>query len=189
MLERFLSWLLRNVHAGQDKLAWNDSVLAGVPASIVLSSSAFASGETIPTRYAGRGAGDNVSPPLAWSNVPPEAAELVLILEDPDAPMPRPFVHLIATGIDPQTDDLSEGALSNAEKPAGLCLGRNTAGRAAYMGPRALRGHGPHRYVFQLFALDSRLNFDNPPKLAELKKAMQGHVLAQGRLDGFLRRD
>ncbi len=46
------------------------------------------------------------------------------------------------------------------------------------MGPRALRGHGPHRYVFQLFALDNRLNFDNPPKLAELKKAMQGHVLS-----------
>jgi Raf kinase inhibitor-like YbhB/YbcL family protein len=189
MLERFLSWLLRNVHAGQDKLAWNDSALAGVPASIVLSSSAFASGETIPPRYAGRGAGDNVSPPLAWSNVPPAAAELVLVLEDPDAPMPRPFVHLIATGIDPQTNALVEGALSNAEKPARLRLGRNTAGRAAYMGPRALRGHGPHRYVFQLFALDSRLNFDNPPKLAELKKAMQGHVLARGRLDGCFRRD
>ena len=108
---------------------------AGVPASIVLSSSAFASGETIPPRYAGRGAGDNVSPPLAWSNVPPAAAELVLVLEDPDAPMPRPFVHLIATGIDPQTNALVEGALSNAEKPARLHLGRNTAGRAAYMGP------------------------------------------------------
>ena len=189
MLERFLSWLLRNVHAGQDKLAWNDSAFAGVPASIVLSSIAFANGETIPPRYAGRGAGDNVSPPLTWSNVPSEAAELILVLEDPDAPMPRPFVHMIATGIDPQTNGLVKAALSNSEKPAGLHLGRNTAGRAAYMGPRALRGHGPHRYVFQLFALDRRLNFDNPPKLAELKQAMHGHVLARGRLDGCFRRD
>jgi Raf kinase inhibitor-like YbhB/YbcL family protein len=189
MLERFLSWLLRNVHAGHDQLAWNDPALAVVPASIVLSSSAFASGETIPVRYAGRGAGDNVTPPLAWSNVPPEAAELVLIMEDPDAPLPRPFVHLIATGIDPRTNGLSAGALSNAEKPAGVHLGKNTAGRAAYMGPRALRGHGPHTYVFQLFALDSRLEFVKPPKLAHLKTTMQGRVLCRGRLDGCFRRD
>src|SRR5205085_3671831 len=58
---------------------------------IQLSSDAFAHGEPIPTRYTADGRSDE--PPLRWSGVPPQAQSLAVIVEDPDAPTPQPFVH------------------------------------------------------------------------------------------------
>jgi phosphatidylethanolamine-binding protein (PEBP) family uncharacterized protein len=76
---------------------------------------------------------------------------------------------------------LQEGALEATQ--SGRVLGRTSAGRVAYAGPRALPGPGPHRYVFQLLALDRTLSFDRPPSRAELLRALDGAVLARGRLD------
>jgi hypothetical protein len=58
-----------------------------------LSSPSFAGGCPIPRRHAGKGVGDDISPALAWSGVPGETAEILLLIDDPDAPLPRPFVH------------------------------------------------------------------------------------------------
>ena len=92
MIERFLGRLLRGFHAGEQRLAWNDSAIAVAPAGIVLKSAAFSSLGSIPQRFAGKGAGDNISPPLNWTNLPPGTRGLVLIMEDPDAPMPSPEI-------------------------------------------------------------------------------------------------
>jgi Raf kinase inhibitor-like YbhB/YbcL family protein len=137
----------------------------------------------MPTRYAGEGAGENISPPLSWSGVPDEAAELVLVMQDPDAPLPRPVVHVIATGISPGAGGLTEGALGAAGSP-GIRLGRASFGRRVYAGPRALRGHGPHRYVFQLVALRLPLALAREPSLRELLAAIRGNAIARGRLTG-----
>jgi Raf kinase inhibitor-like YbhB/YbcL family protein len=186
MLARFLSHLLRGVHAGETHLAWNELASARAPASITLTTDAFPAGGLIPVRYAGRGVGDNISPGLRWSPPPAGTAEWVLIMQDPDAPLPRPFVHLIAYGISAETTELEEGALST---PSGrVRVGRNTFGGSAYMGARALPGHGLHRYVFQLFALDRGLSFTKPPRLRPLLRAMQGSVIARARLDAFFER-
>lgn len=180
---RFLGCLLKRVHAGETHLAWNK--LAGDSAAkIELSSQAFAAGGAIPVRHAGAGVGDNISPVLAWSGVPASATELVVVVEDPDAPLPRPAVHAIAYAIPPTSTALIEGALSAAE-PEGHARGKAFGGRLVYCGPQPVPGHGPHAYVFQIFALDRHLSFEHPPTKAELIRAMSGAVVARGRLVGF----
>jgi hypothetical protein len=183
MIARMIGKALRGVRAGDKHLAWNDAALVAVPANIDLLSSAFADAQPMPRRYAGDGVGDNVSPPLRWSGVPEDAAELVLIMQDPDAPLPRPVVHLIATGIAPRTSGLAEGAL-NAPVSAGIALGRASFGRRGYAGPRPVPGHGPHRYIFQLVALRQPLALTAAPDLRALLAALRGNAIARGRLTG-----
>jgi Raf kinase inhibitor-like YbhB/YbcL family protein len=186
-IERTLGRWLYSVRAGERYLAFKDP-RAAAPDSIALGSSAFADGAAIPRRYAGRGVGENISPPLHWSNVPPQTKELVLIVQDPDAPMPRPVVHLIATGISPQTTAIPEGALSSHDGStidgSAIKLGRGSLGETGYASPRPVRGHGPHRYVFQLFALNRNLTLPEKPGFRSVMTALAGAVLARGKLTG-----
>ncbi|HWL89168.1 MAG TPA: YbhB/YbcL family Raf kinase inhibitor-like protein [Polyangiaceae bacterium] len=183
--------MLRRVRAGEKHLTWNDPSASDAPASIALVSPTFEPGGFIPLRHAGKGVGENVSPALSWSGVPRETEELVLIVEDPDAPLPRPFVHAVVTGILPAMTALAEGRLSGALAAApadDLALGKNTFGKTSYGGPRPVPGHGPHTYVFQLFALDRRLSFAAVPSRRDVVRQMRGSVVARGRLDGLYER-
>jgi Raf kinase inhibitor-like YbhB/YbcL family protein len=186
-LERLLGRAFRRFRAGDRHLTWNDPRLADAPATIRLTSPAFADGAAIPTRHAGAGVGDDRSPPLAWSEVPAGTAELVLIVEDPDAPLPPPVIHLVARGIAPERRGVAEGALSPQQDP-GIAFGRGSFGRIGYAGPRPVRGHGPHRYIFQIFAVGRRLAFAGEPGLRTLLSAMAGSVLARGKLTGIYER-
>src|SRR3979490_1981212 len=105
-MSRILGRLLRGVHAGETHLVWNHAATERAPVSITLTTDAFPAGGIIPLRYAGRGVGDNISPALRWSNPPAGTAEWVLIMQDPDAPLPRPFVHLIAYDISAEVTEL-----------------------------------------------------------------------------------
>ncbi|HEY4428951.1 MAG TPA: YbhB/YbcL family Raf kinase inhibitor-like protein [Solirubrobacteraceae bacterium] len=179
-----LGRLLRNRRAGDAKLAWNQQGL-DAPATMRLRSDAFADGAGMPPRSAGHGVGANLSPPLAWHGVPENAAELVLIVEDPDAPLSRPVVHLALAGIPPDLGGFAEGDL-NAGSRYGS--GRGSFRRLGYAGPRPIPGHGKHRYVFQLYALSqpSGLGPGAPPKA--IVAAIKGTVIARGRLVGTYER-
>jgi Raf kinase inhibitor-like YbhB/YbcL family protein len=148
---------------------------------INLESSAFAEGESIPTKYTCEG--DDVSPPLAWSNVPVGTRSLALIVDDPDAPDPkapkRTWVHWVLYEIPANATGLPEGA---AALPTGTREGVNDWGRASYGGPCPPIGR--HRYFFKLYALDASLGDLSEPSKAELEQAMSGHVLAQAELIG-----
>jgi Raf kinase inhibitor-like YbhB/YbcL family protein len=126
---------------------------------MTLRSNAFDDGAPILQRHAGTGVGNDISPHLEWTGAPTATAELVLVMEDPDVPLPRPIVHCLVTGIDPQANEIPEGALTLGsgqnftEQP--FVIGRGTMRRRGYAGPRPIPGHGPHRYVFQMFALDT----------------------------------
>lgn len=187
LLERLLGRALRRVRAGDRHLIWNDPRIGDAPASIRLTSPTFANGAAMPTRNAGEGVGDNLSPPLDWSEIPEGAAELVLIVQDPDAPLVRPVVHLIAREIAPDRRGVPEGALSPGQGDA-IAFGRGFLGRIGYAGPRPVRGHGPHRYVFQLFAVARRLPLAGAPDLSQVSAAMAGSVLARGKLVGIYER-
>lgn len=134
--------LLGGVRAGEGRLLDAGPKLAGVPLTLEIETSAWPNGGAIPRRHAGPGVGDNVSPALSWRGVPAESAELVLVVEDADVPLLRPFVHLLAYGIAPDRAGFAEGALTPAST-ADAVFGRNTAGPPGYAGPRALPGHGP----------------------------------------------
>jgi Raf kinase inhibitor-like YbhB/YbcL family protein len=140
---------------------------------IQLTSSAFKEGETIPTKYTCDGA--NVSPPLAWSGIPGAAQSLALITDDPDAA--GTFAHWVFYNIPAGQTSLAEGV-----QGVGLS-GTNDFRKAGYAGPCPPKGR-PHRYFFKLYALDSSVDLKPGASKADLEKAMQGHILAQGQLMG-----
>jgi Raf kinase inhibitor-like YbhB/YbcL family protein len=179
----WLGRLLKGVHAGESGLLWSK---VPAPETLVLTSPAFTSGGRIALEFAGKGVGDNVSPPLAWRGVPVHTAELVLVIEDPDAPLPWPFVHLSAYGILPTLTQLQRGELNT---PGRALFGRNTNGSMGYTGPRALPAHGVHRYYFQLFALSSPSGLVGGARLSAVTERLQRDAIARGRLLGLFERE
>jgi Raf kinase inhibitor-like YbhB/YbcL family protein len=182
--------LLKNRRAGEAKLAWNLPNLSA-PETLVLTSEAFGDGEAIPAEHAGkRAGGQNLSPQLAWSAPPEGTAELLLVVEDADAPTPRPFVHCVAV-IEPLVRELPSGGLAAMNPAAGVRVLRSGMGRG-YLGPEPIKGHGPHRYTFQLFALAAaaaggKADAEQARPRA-LLSAVSGPVLAKGRLTGLYER-
>lgn len=133
-------------------------------------------GSHIPQRFTCDGAG--ISPPLQWSGVPRGAKSLVFVLRDPDAPSGN-FVHWLLYDIPADTSRLQENA-NGKGLPQGTRVGVNSAGRAGYHPP--CPPSGTHRYVHELYALDTRLPDLHHPTQASLLKAMRGHVLAQAQM-------
>jgi Raf kinase inhibitor-like YbhB/YbcL family protein len=180
--------LLKNRRAGETNLAWNLPALAG-PEALELSSAGFENGGDIPQAHAGRRAGgQNVSPPLTWTGVPDGTAQLLLVIQDVDSPTGTPFVHCVAL-LEPSLDALPAGGLS-ADGPApGVRVLRSGMGRG-YLGPEPIKGHGPHRYVFQLFALPAPVTGTDleAAKPKDVLAAAHGPALARGRLDGLFTR-
>lgn len=148
-------------------------------AEFTLSSTAFAAGEAIPARYGCDG--EDLSPPLDWSGVPAEARSLALIVDDPDAPSGT-FTHWLAWGVDPGKGGLGEGEPAPVE-------GRNDFGATGYRGPCPPPGHGRHRYVFRLHALDRELDVPPGASRQELEQAIvDASVLAVVELVGTYER-
>jgi Raf kinase inhibitor-like YbhB/YbcL family protein len=157
--------------------------------SIKLISPAFADGEPIPRKYAQEG--QDVSPPLSWTGVPQQAAELALIVDDPDAPQSEPFVHWVIYKIPVVAPGLTEHVPPNLLKvrsPAGALQGKNSANKIGYDGPAPPPGHGTHHYQFRLYALDQPLDLSGGLDNKLLVAAMSGHVLDQGQLIGTYER-
>ncbi len=129
---------------------------------------------------------DDLSPPLAWTAVL-EAQSYALIVEDPDAPREQPFVHWLLWDIAGRLDSLAQG-VAKTKHPEGLdgaVQGRNSLGEFGWTGMAPPPGHGPHRYHFQLFALNRPLGLGPETPLAELVNALRGATIAKGELVGL----
>jgi Raf kinase inhibitor-like YbhB/YbcL family protein len=142
-----------------------------------LTSPAFADGQPIPARF--DHAHGDVSPPLSWDGVPEGTAELVLLVDDPDAPIEGSFVHWVLVGLAANRTGLDE-----AERAAEAGHGINGFGQPGYLGPAPPAGHGTHHYVFRLLAIDQPLKIDGKLSYAEVDQAAAGHVRAEARLIG-----
>lgn len=125
--------------------------------------------------------GDNRSPALAWTPVA-GARSYALLVEDPDAPGARPFVHWLAWNIPPDVHALPAHLSPRTTAVPGLRQGRNDRGDSGWFGPRPPAGDPPHRYHFQVFALDRMLALDAGATHEAVLAAMDGHVLAKGEL-------
>jgi Raf kinase inhibitor-like YbhB/YbcL family protein len=152
--------------------------------NLQLTSSAFVEGKEIPRQYTCQG--KDVSPPLKWSGVPTGAKSLVLIADDPDAPMGT-WVHWVLFDLPPATTDLSEDMPKTQHLPGGAKQGLNDFKRLGYGGPCPPPGK-PHRYFFKLFALDALLDLKPGATKKDVEAAMKGHVLAEGQLMGTYQR-
>ncbi len=181
MLEHLPDWLgkaLRGARAGHGGLAvarLGEEGLVGKD-GFALSSPAFADGTVLDPSFTADEE-DAVAPPLAWTRPPAGAQELVLVVEDPDAPSPEPFCHWLVWGLAPGAGKLLEG-----ETPPRA--GKNSYGNSEWLLPDPPTGQGAHDYVFQLFALDQPLTLAPGATRGELLEAMAGHVLAAAVLTG-----
>jgi Raf kinase inhibitor-like YbhB/YbcL family protein len=175
--------MLRNRRAGHHTLAWARADLQA-PESFTLTSPAFEHEAPIPDKYKGRMFGANISPALAWTQPPAGTAELVLIVQDPDVPIGKPATHALTLGIDPSLSGIPENALTNPSPVPGIRHGKGAMGRRGWAGPLPPRSHGPHAYVFQLFALDQALSLPAGCTLDQVIAAIAGHAIGRARLDG-----
>jgi len=143
-------------------------------AKMKVTSSAFQEGGNIPSKFTCDGA--DLNPALRFEGVPAEAKSLLLIVDDPDAPVGL-FTHWLVWNIDPKTSEIAESSA-----PGGAVQGTNDFPKKGYGGP--CPPSGTHRYYFKIFALDQTLDLKPGAKRAEVDTAMRGHVIAQGELMG-----
>jgi len=139
-------------------------------AKMKISSPAFQEGGTIPEKFSKNG--QNVNPELRIEGAPAEAKSLVLIVDDPDAPVGL-FTHWLVWNIDPKTTEIAESSV-----PRGALQGTNDFPGGGYDGPQP--PSGTHRYYFKIFAVDQTLDLKSGAKRREVDAAMRGHVIAQG---------
>ena len=147
---------------------------AAAGGTMKITSSAFSEGGMIPDKYAKQG--QNVNPPLRIAGTPAEAKSLLLIVDDPDAPVGL-FTHWLCWNIDSKTTEIAENSV-----PKGAVQGTNDYPGSGYDGPQP--PSGTHRYYFKVYALDQTIDLKAGAKRKEVDAAMKGHVIAEGQLMG-----
>ena len=148
--------------------------------AFTITSSAFENGGNIPKKFTCDG--PDVSPALAWSDPPASTQSLVLIADDPDAPMGT-WVHWVVYDMPATARELPEGLARTAVLPVGGLQGVNDFRRSGYGGPCPPPGR-PHRYSFRLYALDRKLGLKAGAVKRDVEAAMKGNILAQAELMG-----
>lgn len=139
--------------------------------NIKIFSSAFEANGTIPKRYTCKG--ENINPPLEFEGIPEETESLVLIMDDPDAPM-KTFTHWIVWNIEPVAK-IDEDSIPGVE-------GINDFRKIGYGGP--CPPSGTHRFFFRVYALNKQLELKAGSGRKELESEMIGHIIAEGELMG-----
>lgn len=147
--------------------------------ALEIKSSAFKNGESIPVKYTGKG--EDISPPLVWSDVPEGTKGFALISDDPDAPMGT-WVHWVLYNIPANITSLPENLPKTETLDNGALQGKNDFRKYGYGGP--CPPGGTHRYYFKVFALDTVIKAGPGLTKMQLLKAMDNHILARGELMG-----
>ena len=158
---------------GDKKMAWS------------LKTYLFKNGERIPDKYTG--VGIDVSPELFWDAPPAGTQELVLIMDDPDAPVGL-WTHWIVYGMPPERVNLPESIEKKTEVSALKILqGTNTWPREGYWGPMPPPGK-PHRYYFKLYALNKKTGLPPGANRKQIDAAIKGHIISETQLMGIFSR-
>jgi len=144
-----------------------------------ISSTAFENNGKIPSIYACDGT--NINPPLKIENIPKEAKSLALVFDDIDAPRGS-YVHWILWNIDPGVKEIKENSV-----PEGAIQGLNDFKKNNYGGP-CPPGRA-HKYVFKIYALDTRLNLNSNSTKKDLEKAMESHILSRAQMMGLYKKN
>ena len=173
--------------AGNERLAWFQPELQSAR-ELLVRSDAFDNRSAMPKKYSADGAA--ISPPLSWSTIPEGTKSLALVVEDPDAPTPNPFVHWLLYNIPPDLRGLPEDVRYEeiAAAARGAMQGKNSTLKIGWTGMAPPKGDTPHHYHFQLFALDRVLDLAPSAGRTALFEAMASHVIGRGDLVGTFQR-
>ncbi|HUV75784.1 MAG TPA: YbhB/YbcL family Raf kinase inhibitor-like protein [Dehalococcoidales bacterium] len=155
-----------------------------VEMALYVSSTAFQEGESIPAQYSCQG--QDISPPLAWSEPPSGTRSFALIVYDPDAPV-GVFTHWVLFNLPADSRELPEAVPTKPQLANGALQGKNDFDKIGYRGPCPPPG-SPHRYRFTLYSLDQALDLKSGATRKQVLEVMSGHVLAQGQLTGTYQR-
>lgn len=147
-----------------------------------ITSAAFQHNGNMPSKYTCDG--ENINPPLSINDVPTAAKSLVLIVDDPDAPMGI-WVHWTVWNIDPATTEIAENSVPKGIDGSAV-EGTTSFGERGYGGP--CPPSGTHRYFFKLYALDTLLDLPSSAKAGDIEKAASGHILDKAELMGLYKR-
>jgi hypothetical protein len=140
---------------------------------IKLTSPAFENNQEIPSEYTCDGS--DTSPELNIEDVPQNAKSLVLINDDPDAPVGT-WDHWVVFNIPTSTTKIDKD-----QEPTGTA-GKNSWGKTGYGGP--CPPSGTHRYFFKLYALDTELDLPEASAKKDIEAAMQDHIIEKTELLG-----
>jgi Raf kinase inhibitor-like YbhB/YbcL family protein len=147
---------------------------------LVLASSAFREGSSIPRRYTCDA--EDIAPPLTWTRVPARSRSLALLVEDKDAPGGA-FLHWSVYDLPPASRGIAGGRL-----PSASAEGQNSFRRVGYGGPCPPKGDPAHHYVFALYALNVRPVLPAGANPDAVRRAVGAHTLAEGTLTALYRR-
>jgi len=148
------------------------------PVELTITSALYKEGSFIPAIITCEG--DDVSPQLDIEGLPGDTVSMVVIMDDPDAPV-GVWDHWVVFDIAP-VESIPQGA-----EDLGT-LGSNSWGNTAYDGPCPPPGGGPHRYITAVYALDSELGLDTGATKDEVLEAMADNILLEGSLLGYFER-
>ncbi len=143
-----------------------------------ISSTAFENNSLIPSKYTCEG--QEINPPLEFKDVPEDTKSLVLIVDDPDAPM-KTWIHWTIWNIDAKTTQILQNSC-----PKGAVEGITSFGRTGYGGP--CPPSGTHRYFFKLFALDKMLDLSPNSHARDIESTIEGHIIRKAELIGLYKK-
>ncbi len=141
--------------------------------AFTMTSTAFNNGQDMPRKYTCEG--QDVSPPLNWSDAPQGTQSYALIADDPDAPGGT-WVHWVLYDLPATTHQLPEGVAKTEEISGGGRQGINDFRKVGYGGPCPPPGN-PHRYFFKLYALNSALKLKPRAGKSEVDRRCMGIFL------------
>jgi Raf kinase inhibitor-like YbhB/YbcL family protein len=156
---------------------------------------------TIPELYTCEGG--NISPELEFSDVSRGTDSFAIVMDDPDAPGSKPFVHWLIWNIPPNTKTLPEGIptrprveLSQRSTDPGFpdhdvgpaLQGTNSAGEIGYTGPCTPTGDPPHTYEITLYSLQATLDVKPLAKRPALESAIDDALIGKTTITGEFER-
>jgi Raf kinase inhibitor-like YbhB/YbcL family protein len=154
---------------------------------LTLMSPDFEDGAVIPDKYTQKGGPTAPSPRLQWTNVPPGTQSFTLLMHDPDVALQKGLgdvTHWLIFNIPGTATGLPQGVPADAKLADGTINAKNLRGGVGFMGPGAPAAGPYHHYTFELFALDTKLDLGPDASRADVMKAIDGHILAKGVLEG-----
>ena len=175
---------LSGLRAGRRKTLVHQPSFAECPSVISVSSPDVEDGAPLDRRFTADGEG--LSPALRWSGSPAGAVATVIAVEDADSPTPIPILHLIAwaQGADGEAQQGAWGPALSDER-----TGHNSFHKRGWLPPDPPPGHGAHRYLFQVFAVDALPDFsDHTVHKGDIVSALKGHVLGVGSMTATYQR-